>query len=64
MLDLTHLRYENADARASSIDAFERLELPDGHAQMVRSLVTQHFRSRKTSLNKEEQTDLIRGKGK
>ncbi|WAO87190.1 AAA domain-containing protein [Fusarium falciforme] len=63
-LDLTFLRYENADARSVSINAFERLELPAGHREMVKSLVIQHFRSRQTAFTKDEQTDLIKGKGK
>ncbi|KAI1130783.1 hypothetical protein F5Y10DRAFT_102925 [Nemania abortiva] len=63
-LDLTFLKYENTDARNSALSAFERLELPDGHRQMVRSLVTQHFRNRQVMLTKDDQTDLVRGKGK
>jgi hypothetical protein len=31
---------------------------------MVKSLVIQHFRSRQTAFTKDEQTDLIKGKGK
>ncbi|KAM0424978.1 hypothetical protein ACHAPT_009779 [Fusarium lateritium] len=62
-LDLTFLRYQNADARSVSINAFERLELPAGHRKMVKSLVIQHFRSRQTAFTKDEQTDLIKGKG-
>ncbi|RGP68713.1 aaa family atpase [Fusarium sporotrichioides] len=63
-LDLTFLRYENADARNLSVNAFQRLELPKGHREMVKSLVIQHFRSKQTSFTKDEQTDLIKGKGK
>ncbi|KAL6918442.1 hypothetical protein FSST1_009937 [Fusarium sambucinum] len=63
-LDLTFLRYEDADARNLSVNAFERLELPKGHREMVKSLVIQHFRSKQTSFTKNEQTDLIKGKGK
>ncbi|KAI1748400.1 hypothetical protein F4782DRAFT_361416 [Xylaria castorea] len=63
-LDLTFLRYENTDVRNSALSAFDRLELPDGHREMVKSLVTQHFRDRQTAFARDEQTDLIRGKGK
>ncbi|KAK6836031.1 hypothetical protein PG987_006526 [Apiospora arundinis] len=63
-LDLTHLRYENQDVRNSTLSAFDRLELPDGHREMVKSLVTQHFRDRRTSRARHDQTDLIRGKGR
>ncbi|QPC69301.1 hypothetical protein HYE68_000053 [Fusarium pseudograminearum] len=63
-LDLNFLRYEDVDARTLSVKAFNRLELPDGHREMVKSLVVQHFRSKQTSVTKDEQTDLIKGKGK
>ncbi|KAI0550444.1 hypothetical protein F4679DRAFT_542410 [Xylaria curta] len=63
-LDLTFLRYENTDARSSALSAFDRLELPDGHREMVKSLVTQHFRDKQSAFARDEQTDLIRGKGK
>ncbi|KAI0457386.1 hypothetical protein F5B21DRAFT_501436 [Xylaria acuta] len=63
-LDLTFLKYENTDVRNSALGAFDRLELPDGHREMVKSLVTQHFRDRQTTFTKNDQTDLVRGKGK
>lgn len=62
-LDLTNLRYENRDLRKSTLSAFDRLELPDGHRDMVRSLVTQHFRDRKTAKVRDDRTDVVRGKG-
>ncbi|CAJ2512920.1 Uu.00g010390.m01.CDS01 [Anthostomella pinea] len=60
-LDLTFLRYENVDARNTTLNAFDRLELLSGHREMVKSLVTQHFRHEKA---RDEQTDLVKGKGK
>ncbi|TRX87793.1 hypothetical protein FHL15_011315 [Xylaria flabelliformis] len=63
-LDLTFLRYENSYARNSALGAFDRLELPDGHREMVKSLVTQHFRDRQSAFARDGQTDLVRGKGK
>ncbi|KAI8625202.1 hypothetical protein F5Y19DRAFT_489873 [Xylariaceae sp. FL1651] len=63
-LDLNSLKYENTDARTSALNAFERLELPSGHREMVKSLVTQHFRDRQAAFAKDDQTDLVRGKGK
>ncbi|KAF6807171.1 hypothetical protein CSOJ01_08359 [Colletotrichum sojae] len=63
-LDLTLLRYENSNARNLKVNAFERLELPEGHREMVKSLVVQHFRSRQSAEMRDEQTDLIQGKGK
>jgi hypothetical protein len=61
-LDLKFLRYQNEDAREFTLSAFDQLELPDGHRDMVKSLVTQHFRDRQSTSN--EQTDLIKGKGR
>ncbi|KAK1993593.1 hypothetical protein LX36DRAFT_752254 [Colletotrichum falcatum] len=63
-LDLTFLQYENSNARNLTINAFEKLELPDGHRDMVKSLVIQHFRHRQSNFARDEQTDLIQGKGK
>ncbi|KAI1146151.1 hypothetical protein F4825DRAFT_441591 [Nemania diffusa] len=63
-LDLTFLKYEDTDARNSTLSAFDRLELPEGHRQMVKSLVTQHFRNRHAMFAKYDQSDLVRGKGK
>ncbi|KAF5494460.1 hypothetical protein CGCS363_v009071 [Colletotrichum siamense] len=63
-LDLNLVRYENSSERDLTIDAFERLELPEGHRELVQSLVTQHFRNRQSSFTRDEQTDLIKGKGK
>jgi hypothetical protein len=62
-LDLTFLRYENSNARNLTVNAFEGLELPDGHREIVKSLVVQHFRSKQSDLLRNEQTDLIQGKG-
>jgi hypothetical protein len=63
-LDLTFLHYENVNAQGRKVDAFHRLELPDGHREMVKSLVVQHFRSKRSVLARDEPTDLIQGKGK
>ncbi|KAK2054092.1 hypothetical protein LY76DRAFT_597261 [Colletotrichum caudatum] len=63
-LDLTFLQYENSNARNLTVNAFEKLELPDGHRAMVESLVIQHFRHRQSQFAGDEQTDLIQGKGK
>jgi hypothetical protein len=63
-LDLEFLRYENTDANDATRSAFDQLALPDGHKAMVKSLVTQHFRARQSASVREEQTDLVRGKGK
>ncbi|KAK6207239.1 hypothetical protein LQW54_007323 [Pestalotiopsis sp. IQ-011] len=62
-LDLDLLRYENSNARDLTVDAFERLELPDNHREVLKSLVVQHFRSKQFAFTKNQQTDLIQGKG-
>ncbi|KAK1530754.1 uncharacterized protein CCOS01_05857 [Colletotrichum costaricense] len=69
-LDLTYLKGENEDSRTSALDAFERLVLPEGHKEMVKSLVTQHFRDKKArekmvdrNPHADASSDLIRGKG-
>lgn len=62
-LDLDLLRYENSNARDLTVDAFERLELPDNHREVLKSLVVQHFRSKQSAFTKNQQTDLIQGKG-
>ncbi|KAJ0307035.1 hypothetical protein COL516b_004267 [Colletotrichum fioriniae] len=69
-LDLTYLKGENEDSRTSALDAFERLVLPGGHKEMVKSLVTQHFRDKKArekmvdrNPHVDASSDLIRGKG-
>jgi hypothetical protein len=41
--------------------AFDELVLPEGHKDLILSLVTQHFRNKETSHT--DQVDIIRGKG-
>lgn len=43
--------------------AFEQLVLPDGHKDMVLSLIAQHYRDKQTQNGEREQVDIIRGKG-
>lgn len=69
-LDLAYLREESEENRSSIMNAFDRLVLPDGHKEMVKSLVTQHFRDKRgrgKSANSKTDTDvkieLIQGKG-
>ncbi|KAF4333486.1 AAA family ATPase [Fusarium beomiforme] len=63
-LDLTDLSYENVKNSESTQKAFENLELPEGHKDMVQALVTQHFREKESISHRDEKSDLIRGKGK
>ncbi|OQV08643.1 hypothetical protein CLAIMM_12881 isoform 3 [Cladophialophora immunda] len=44
--------------------AFGRLVLPPGHKKMVLSLIAQHFRNKELQQDKDEQADIVRGKGK
>ncbi|KAH8845038.1 hypothetical protein MCOR21_000204 [Pyricularia oryzae] len=43
--------------------AFGQLVLPGGHKDMVLSLVSQHFRNKNRAHAKDEQTDIVGGKG-
>lgn len=64
---MTFLRDENVDANNATRSAFTQLALPDGHRDMVESLVTQHFRERRLrgkDQQEDELFDLVRGKGK
>ena len=63
-LDLTYLKYENKDSSKQVKTTFDRLVLPDGHRDMVQSLVVQHFRYRSDPSLRDEKTDIVRGKGK
>lgn len=42
--------------------AFDQLVLPDGHKDVILSLVTQHFRDKELAVN-NDQGDIVRGKG-
>lgn len=63
------MKYENEANRTNVLSAFDRLILPEGHKDMVQSLVTQHFREKRVKEKNAEtkepdaKTDLIRGKG-
>ena len=73
-LDLTYLTdvrpsgYEDAAGGDSHEGgelrtAFDRLVLPDGHKDVILSLVTQHFRDKKSAKNEGDYADIVRGKG-
>ncbi|KAI1075125.1 hypothetical protein F5B20DRAFT_560864 [Whalleya microplaca] len=44
--------------------AFDKLVLPPGHKEMVKSLIVQHFRDKQAATSDDDYSDLIRGKGK
>lgn len=56
---------ENSTAREAQEPqtAFNRLVLPEGHKNMVLSLIAQHFRDKASSRGQSEQGDIVRGKG-
>ncbi|KAK8063522.1 hypothetical protein PG996_008174 [Apiospora saccharicola] len=76
-LDVTHLMSleregnsagiaKDADTDTSNVrgHAFDQLVLPDGHKQMVKSLIAQHFKGKREHTEDDEYSDIIRGKGK
>lgn len=42
---------------------FDQLVLPEGHKDLVKSLIAQHFRDKASAQYGSDQTDIIRGKG-
>jgi len=75
-LDLSYLTPVNASGVGDDINedddsdedgddktAFGRLVLPKGHKKMVLSLIAQHFRNKESQQDKDEQVDIVRGKG-
>ncbi|KIW97213.1 uncharacterized protein Z519_02605 [Cladophialophora bantiana CBS 173.52] len=55
---------DDLDDDESDKTAFGRLVLPRGHKKMVLSLIAQHFRNKEAQQDKDEQDDIVRGKGK
>lgn len=44
--------------------AFGQLVLPQGHKKMVLSLISQHFRNKRSQESNDKEMDIVRGKGK
>ena len=42
---------------------FDQLVLPDGHGDLVKSMIRQHFRDKKLSAGNVDSSDIVRGKG-
>lgn len=58
---------ENPTGETKSHNAFDNLVFPkDGldRKKIVRSLVAQHFRDKESASSRDEQSDIVRGKGK
>lgn len=53
---------EDREKKGKSLNAFDRLVLPDGHRRTIKSLIAQHFYD-KGSKSASEQVDIVRGKG-
>lgn len=51
------------DLDEDSQGPFGQLVLPTGYKRMVLSLISQHFRNKESVENKNEQLDIVRGKG-
>ncbi|POS80957.1 hypothetical protein DHEL01_v200630 [Diaporthe helianthi] len=70
LLEIKHFSDKNTEtADDDDLDedfhgAFGQLVLPGGHKKMVLSLISQHFRNKESTDNKDEQLDIVRGKGK
>ena len=44
--------------------AIDHLVLPEGHKEILLSLITQHYQDRRHGRAEAEETDIVRGKGK
>ncbi|KAK8095990.1 hypothetical protein PG999_014012 [Apiospora kogelbergensis] len=45
-------------------EGFDQLVLPPGHGNMVKSMIRQHLRDRRSASANRDKTDVVRGKGK
>lgn len=69
-LDLTYMEdaAENEEksnkSTATPQSAFEQLVLPEGHKNIVLSLISQHYRNKDSGRRSIDQSDIVRGKGK
>lgn len=68
LFEIEHLTDEESETADDDLDedshgAFGQLVLPAGHKKMVLSLISQHFRNKASTENKDEQVDIVRGKG-
>ncbi|KAK6203698.1 hypothetical protein LQW54_008904 [Pestalotiopsis sp. IQ-011] len=45
-------------------EGFDQLVLPEGHGDMVKSMIKQHFREKKLSSKRIGASDIVRGKGR
>lgn len=64
MEDATEKNAQTIDSKGFSQSAFDQLVLPDGHKNIVLSLISQHYRNRDSGRRSIDQSDIVRGKGK
>ncbi|KAI0149437.1 hypothetical protein BJ166DRAFT_63490 [Pestalotiopsis sp. NC0098] len=60
-LDMTYLSEVNV---LGDGEGFDQLVLPEGHGDLVKSMIRQHFRDKKLSAGKGDSSDIVRGKGR
>lgn len=68
LVEIEHSSAQETEAADDDFDedshgAFGQLVLPKGYKTMVLSLISQHFRNKESVENKQEQLDIVRGKG-
>lgn len=64
MEDATESDTQTLENKAVDQAAFDQLVLPDGHKNIVLSLISQHYRNRDSGRRNIDQSDIVRGKGK
>lgn len=69
-LDLTYMEdaaeneEKSNESKGTPQSAFEQLVLPEGHKNIVLSLISQHYRNKDSGRRSIDQSDIVRGKGK
>jgi len=58
------LEVKSGKGKKGPVTAFDRLVLEEGHRPMIVSLISQHFRDKKSATGQKEQFDIVKGKGK
>lgn len=64
MEDATESDAQALENKEATQPAFDQLVLPDGHKNIVLSLISQHYRNRDSGRRNIDQSDIVRGKGK
>lgn len=64
MEDATENDTQTLEDKKVDQPAFDQLVLPDGHKNIVLSLISQYYRNRDSGRRSIDQSDIVRGKGK